>query len=432
MTNTADIDIYKENDAWHIRDYGRGIQSSCFTQNENPEKLASEEYIGKFGVGLKDALAVFHRSGCIVEINSKHTCATIRMVKKSGFEIETLHAVFAPSKDSTMEGSDFSITNILDEDMELAKSMFLIFNGSNMLESTGYGDVYSKDYYDEANIYINGVLVAKEPNFLFSYNITKMNAKIKKALNRERSNVSRSAYTDTVIRIIASTTTDNVIDPLIEEVKKITLGTNKEEVRWKEVAGLAAKKLNEKTVVSDSNEEKNVVFVSSDERNEMSNQQVEILEKSGKDICILPNNVLDTIKDDVNTFEDVQEEYNNSFEYKFIDFNDLTKEEQQVFEFKSVVIDFLNENKYNTDIEIKISENLRADGCVEDFAGVYSSKLDLIVIRRSTLQNKATFLGVLIHEFTHFFSGYTDNTRDFETVLTVLLGKLLRDKSDMK
>src|SRR5205807_10171205 len=62
LTNTADVEIFEDAvGAWHIRDYGRGLRIEHFTLNENEEKLASAEgIIGKFGVGLKDALATFH------------------------------------------------------------------------------------------------------------------------------------------------------------------------------------------------------------------------------------------------------------------------------------------------------------------------------------------------------------------------------------
>ena len=41
---------------------------------------------------------------------------------------------------------------------------------------------------------------------------------------------------------------------------------------------------------------------------------------------------------------------------------------------------------------------------------------------RSILKSKETFAGVLMHEFAHYVSGYADNTRDFENVLTEMLG----------
>ena len=52
---------------WHGQDSGRGLRYEHFTQNEDVEKLAKPNLvIGKFGVGLKDAMATFdrHKSAC--------------------------------------------------------------------------------------------------------------------------------------------------------------------------------------------------------------------------------------------------------------------------------------------------------------------------------------------------------------------------------
>ncbi len=125
LTHTQSIEITKQGNVWHIRDYGRGIQYIHFTQNENDEKNASDKLIGKFGVGLKDALAVLHRHGCYVHIESKHNSVTTKMAMKSGFDIQTLHAEFCPPSNDKMAGTDFAITGISDEDMEDAKQRFL-------------------------------------------------------------------------------------------------------------------------------------------------------------------------------------------------------------------------------------------------------------------------------------------------------------------
>src|SRR5438067_366924 len=63
LSQTAEIEIAKRSSGtWIIRDFGRGLRIEHFTQKENHEKLdAASGIIGKFGVGLKDALATFHR-----------------------------------------------------------------------------------------------------------------------------------------------------------------------------------------------------------------------------------------------------------------------------------------------------------------------------------------------------------------------------------
>src|SRR3989304_10410218 len=64
LSETKDIQIFQDGSGyWHIRDFGRGLGYDHLTQNENEEKLKNPHLIGKFGVGLKDALATFDRRG---------------------------------------------------------------------------------------------------------------------------------------------------------------------------------------------------------------------------------------------------------------------------------------------------------------------------------------------------------------------------------
>ena len=72
ITNTQEIEIYKEGSSWIIRDYGRGLRYTHLTQNENQEKHTNSNVIGKFGIGLKDALATFDRNDISVLIISKY------------------------------------------------------------------------------------------------------------------------------------------------------------------------------------------------------------------------------------------------------------------------------------------------------------------------------------------------------------------------
>ena len=69
---------------------------------------------------------------------------------------------------------------------------------------------------------MKGLFVAEEPNFLFSYNITRLSAPLRRALNRERSNVGRSAYSDRVKAILAIETSVTAFDEIpAEGLKKL-------------------------------------------------------------------------------------------------------------------------------------------------------------------------------------------------------------------
>ncbi len=410
LTNSSGISIEKDsNNIWHIRDYGRGIQYIHFTQNENEEKLSSDKVIGKFGVGLKDALAVLHRHGCSVVIDSKYNHVTTVMAKKSGFDVQTLHAKFEPTIDNSMIGTDFALYGIDDVEMEDAKSRFLVFNKIILLEQTRYGEVYRSET-DGGNIYINGVKVAFEPNFMFNYNITSINAQIRKALNRERSNVGRTAYADTVKNILKSCKNDKVLIPLVDDLQHRMFGTNKDETVWVDVATHAAKTLNKSG---------DVVFITPLQRSELTAQEVEILEQSGKKLVMVTDDVFGKIQGSVSTFQNVYDDYNDSFQYTFVDYQNLSVSEQQVFDLKEAVINMLKA-QYKICKDIRVSETIRIDQWGESTNGVHEG--DKIIIKRSVLSDPIKFCGTLAHELGHHQHNYTDNTRGFENDLTSMLG----------
>ncbi|MBO7084759.1 hypothetical protein J6W20_02395 [bacterium] len=53
-----------------------------------------------------------------------------------------------------------------------------------------------------AEIFVNGMKISDGENLIFSYNILETNVALRKALNRERKNLSRDAYRDAMIRIL--------------------------------------------------------------------------------------------------------------------------------------------------------------------------------------------------------------------------------------
>jgi hypothetical protein len=77
--------------------------------------------------------------------------------------------------------------------------------------------------------------VAGESNFLFSYNITAINASIKKSLNRERQNLGRSAYSERVRSILLACQSEAVAQALADDLQKTTVGDAHDELSWLDV-----------------------------------------------------------------------------------------------------------------------------------------------------------------------------------------------------
>ena len=240
LSKTSEIEIAKDRQGdWHIRDFGRGLKIEHFTLNENQEKLnAPSGIIGKFGVGLKDALATFHRRKIGVLIRSPYGTYRLKQEHKYGFDnIVTLHVEFDDTPNN-MRGTEFALHGITDADMTKAKSLFLKFSGE---EVSGNQRIWSNTASQRraSRVYILGVFASDEPNFLFSYNVTSLTDSIKKRLNRERLNVGRMTYADRVKAILKNAKSKPVESLLIEQVEKRATGEQCDEMAWIEVSQMA-------------------------------------------------------------------------------------------------------------------------------------------------------------------------------------------------
>jgi hypothetical protein len=424
LTKTIEPKIYKdEQGAWHIRDYGRGLRYEHFTQNENKEKLKHPELvIGKFGVGLKDALATFDRQKIHILIRSRFADITMDKSSKHGFEdIKTLHAVIQPPSDPNFVGTDVVLYGIKDEDMYQAKDFFLQFSGDEVLELTPYGSVLKPKKKKHARIYVNGLCVAEEENFLFTYNITSLNAALRKALNRERTNVGRSAYTDRVKSILLDCSSSLVAGELATDLKNFETGQLHDELQWTDVQLHACKILN-------ANEK--VIFLTPNQLRS-GGSLVTSAQNDGHRIVVVPDSIASRLSDlqdikgqPIRDLDSYRTEFNNSFEFKIVSLHQLSKKEQEVFSVKDVIINWLPKSQTENIKEIRISETMHVDYAGNETLGLWDPLDQRITIKRNQLGSIIDFSGTLLHEITHAFTGADDESREFEQGLTQLLGQL--------
>ena len=419
LTGTDEIEIYRDNSGrWHIRDYGRGIQYQHLTQNENEEKQNHPHLIGKFGVGLKDALATFNRHGMDVIIDSKHGRITIGQSAKYGFsDITTLHAYIDDPIDKSFEGTDFCIVGCSRADIEAAKDLFLEFAPIRHLEKTPYGDVLQKRN-GISEIFINGIKVAEEENFLFSYNITSLNATLRKALNRERTNVGRTAYSDRIRAILLAAESEAVLTVFTDNLTQMSNGKQADELKWVDVQAHAVRHLSAR---------KETVYVTPEEIQRSSGAVLEVIRNSGKQAVFVTETVKQKIADttdvsgkQISTIQSVVAQYNNSFQYDFVSYDALTITEKAVFDLHCQLLQETH-SKVKPE-QIKIAQRLRPDFPADSFGGVWDPEKELVIIRRDMLRNPAVFCGVLIHELTHADTGFDDIDRGFETALSRWIG----------
>lgn len=427
LTGTREITINRDRDSlWHIRDFGRGLRHEHFTMNENQEKLDHPGLIGKFGVGLKDALATFDRLGIEASIRSKFCDVSFNRSEKHDFsDVITLHACISDPSDPTFVGTEFILKGCSSDDIERAKRLFLQFSGEETLERTQYGEVLRKGG-DLSYIYINGIRVAEEENFLFSYNITSLTAAIKKALNRERTNVGRSAYSDRVKSILLASSSKTIAKVLVDDLGNFGRGTLHDEMKWADVSVHASKI---------TNATGNVLFLT-DEEIMNSPRFVEEAQASGRQIITIPSTVKDKLLGQVdvegNAIQDLGNfvsEWNRSFEFKFILPENLTSSERSVFDLTGRIADLVGGLPSRVQ-GIKISETMRPEtGSFAEARGLWTGAE--IIIKRSELASIEDYASVLLHEIAHARSGETDITLGFEQELTKLLGmvafKVLRE-----
>lgn len=420
LTDGKDIQIFEDSQKrWHIRDFGRGLNYGHLTQKENDEKLKNPHVIGKFGIGLKDSLATFDRKQVNVLIKSKYSDITLKKSQKHDFEnLLTLHAEISPPSDTSFIGTEFILEGVTKKDVEAAKELFLKFSCERVIEDTEYGHVLEKKG-QLAKIYINGVKVSEEERFLFSYNITSLTKAIRKALNRERTNVGRTAYSDRVKSILLLCKSKGVAENLVDDLRGYATGEMHDELNWIDVQEHAVKILNSM---------EKVLFLTAGEMMTATNMVSEAKE-GGYKIITIPENLKDKIRGttDVNgnpirDLDQFYTEYNESFEFKFVDPNKLSSSEKKIFETTERIFKLID-GKPKVVKEVKISETMRKElGTFMESTGIWEASTGRIIIKRSQLTNLETYAATLLHEVAHAKSGAIDVSRTFEIELTKMLG----------
>lgn len=424
ITKTRDIEIKQSNDGWwHIVDYGRGLNYHHLTQNENEEKLSNDKLIGRFGVGLKDALATLYRHNVKVKIKSKYGTITLKTASKAGFEdIITLHAEITATDDTCMVGTDFCLYGCTKEDIEKAKSLFLKFTEDTSLEKTKYGEVLDNSGIN-SSIYINGVKVAEETNFLFSYNITSLNAQIKKALNRERTNVGRTAYTGRIKDILKECCSDVVIEKLVDDLQEFGSGNRHDELSWSDVAMYASMKMSEL--------KKDTTFVTADDL-KYTPSLIDDMRRSGYNPVVVPDNLINKMEDyntgadegkTLTTAKQYVKEEQSRFVPNVINVSELTVDEHNVYDKTDRILEFIG-GKPSIVKEIQIVDKIYESEIFSETLGLWVPDEGRVLIKRKQLKELSKYAGTLLHECGHAISGAGDVSRDFEAELTDIIGVL--------
>jgi len=219
--------------------------------------------------------------------------------------------------------------------------------------------------------------------------------------------------------ILLSCKSKEVAEHLMNDLREFYTGMMHDELKWIDVQEHAVKIL--KAV-------ERVVFFTTEELMYATNM-VDEAKKSGYRIVTIPENLKQRIQGlrdisgaPIRDLSQFYTEYNESFEFKFIDPSELTPSEREIFDRTKQILDLVG-GKPRKVKKIKISETMRKElGSFVEPSGVWEESTGTIIIKRSELKSIESYAGALLHELAHAISGTSDVTREFEEELTKLLG----------
>jgi len=263
--------------------------------------------------------------------------------------------------------------------------------------------------------------VASEPNFLFSYNITSLDSKIRKALNRERQNLGRVAYSERIKSILLSCSSGDIAEALVKDLQSWSAGEAHDELAWSDVQNHAVRILNAK---------EKVLFASADE---LAHNPflVDVAASSGHRIIAVPEILISKIQgikdiegQPVVEASELFRQYNQSFEFKWVESQNLSQKEIAIWNQREAILELLGD-KPRAVQDVRISETMRSDSSsLRETVGLWMPKEGWIIIHRSQLTSLQQFAGTLLHEAIHAKYNVLDVSREFEWQLTSLAGSL--------
>lgn len=314
------------------------------------------------------------------------------------------------------------LSGITDGDMESARGFFLRFSDETTLEKTRFGAILRRRPDRPARIYVKGLVVAEEPNFAFSYNITSLTVQMRRALNRERTNVGRTAYSERVKSILLAAESVNVAEVLAEDLSRVAEGNSCDEVRqWSDVGLRASQVLNASG---------RVVFVTAEELI-LDRELVDRAIADGLRVITVPETLRDKLDgatdvhgNPLQSLDELQRSWSASLVFEFIPREKLSDCEKSTFDQWKRIAD-LDGGLPRQVKEVLISETMRPS-VHEGFspAGLWDASTGRIIIKRDVLQDARKFAGTLLHEIAHARTGHSDVSRDFEIALTEIIGRL--------
>ena len=396
-----------------IIDFGRGIKLTDFVQNESFEKNNTNSTIGKFGIGLKDAISVLFRYEKEIQIQSRFGTFKPIQTFKQGIDqpIETLHIEY--EKDNYLQvGTIITIQDIEEEDYCQAKNAFLVFNSLQLLAKSTKGEIYKRN--ETAVIYYQGMQISTDENFIFSYNIFDGNQKLKRAFNRERKMLSRDAYRENIIAIWKSClkTKNDHLTGLILQAKDLFENSEWSFLKIKELVL--------------TNKEEELLFAPEESQNF---HFLEYARQENKDVIFVNKNDYAKLQNIAATKElgidNFGFNYISNYEKDYVEPVDLSFREKENWNWLLNKVSLLARywpkwmllaKQINWKI-IKHHPHALAIHCPQE---------QEIQVVKAYLNSKETLFNAAIHEICHAVSNARDVSLEFEKTLTAVFFYLLK------
>jgi hypothetical protein len=158
---------------------------------------------------------------------------------------------------------------------------------------------------------------------------------------------------------------------------------------------------------------------------------METAQSTGFQIVAVPENlarkiagITDVAGKPVIALQEFIQQHNESFEFVWIEPNSLSEAEKNVWSQRDRILQFIG-GRPAVVKDIRISATMQKDlysTCETE--GLWDGAKGWIIIKRSELRSLERFAGILLHEVLHAKFLLSDVSRDFETRLTELCGKL--------
>lgn len=254
-----------------------------------------------------------------------------------------------------------------------------------------------------------------------SRDITSPTAALRRALNRERSNVGRSAYTDRVKAILLASNADVVLDELIADLQNFEKGSQRDETQWLDVGLHACKQLNAR---------REVIFLTAFELASAA-EFVGRARDDGYQIVVVPESIgaklrgiRDPLGNPIRDLDRYRDEWHDSFQFTFINPSALTTAERQIWDQLPAIF-AIRGGRPRHIRDVRISETMRLqEGRFQEAVGLWEEIAGHIIVKRTQLQSLASFAGTVLHEVSHALSHAPDQSLEFEQALTEELGTI--------